>query len=398
MSMLKSLMSRREALSNQAKALYAEIEAKGDKATADDTVKLNNILDAGDALVKQIELARKLVTEDADAPEALKTGAEAATKVAHRSIGEAVVKSDVYRNLPRGAKSMPSVEVKADEIVGVTGIGSTQAFPVWSQRLSEILPRPRIGLDLLDLIPSGQTNSNSLEYMQHTTRTNNAAETQELSAKPQSVLDWSLVTAPVRTIPTYVVASRQVLDDEPRLRGMIDDELLFMVRQRLNSQLLNGDGTGVNLTGILNAGSLPTRAHGSGARSDASDNKMDTIKRAITDIKLALFAADGILLNPADAEEFEVLKDVNGRYIAQYDAVSNRLWRVPIVEHTVITAGTALVGQFSIGAKYYMRSEVTIEAGYVNDQFTKNQFTILAELRAAMTVPYVDAFVKVTGL
>lgn len=401
-SRTKNLRTELATLTNQAKTLYAEMESTpAEKRSADDVTKLNNMIDAGETKRRELEQLERLEANDeaANGTDAGERKSRDGMSPRRRSLGDLVVQSEVYKGLGANPKAMPRVEVKADEIVGVTGIGSTQAYPVQAERLVEIFPKQRIGLDLLDILGNGQTNSNSIEYVQQVTRTNNAAEVQELAAKPQSVLDWNLVTAPVRTIATYVITSRQVLEDEPRLRGLIDDELMFMVRQRLQTQLLSGDGTGVNITGILNTSGIQSRVHAtSGARFDAGDKRADTIRRAITDIKLAFYQPDGILMNPADAEDLEIEKATGtGNYLAAYDPIAARVWRVPVIEHAVITAGTVLVGNFGQAAKWFMRNEVTVEAGVINDQFVKNQFTILAELRAALTVPYPDAFEKITG-
>ncbi len=400
---IKTLRTELATLTNQAKTLYAEMESTpADKRRAEDVTKLDALIEDGKSKRAELERLKALDAND-EAANAGNASGERKTRDGgtpqRKTLGQMVVSSEQYKSLGASPKSMPRVEVKADEIVGVSGISSTQHFPIRAERLSEIFPRPRIGLDLLDILASGETSSNSIEYVQQATRTNNAAETQELSAKPQSVLDWDLVTVPVRTIATYVVTSRQVLEDEPRLRGMIDDELMFMVRQRLQTQLLSGDGTGVNLTGILNTAGIQTRVHAtSGARFSATDTRADTIRRMITDLALAFFPADGILLNPVDAEDLELEKDTTGQYIKAYDAVALRVWRVPVIEHTVITAGTALAGNFSRGAKWYMRNDVTVEAGVINDQFVRNQFTLLAEVRAALTVPYPTAFERATGM
>lgn len=400
-SRIKTLRTELATLTNQAKTLYATMESTpAEKRAVDDVQKLDNLIADGESKRAELQRLESLEANDEAANgEAGERKSRDGLPPRRRSLGALVVQSETYKGLGANPKSMPRVEVKADEIVGVTGIASTQAFPVAAERIAEIFPKQRIGLDLLDILGNGQTNSNSIEYVQQVTRTNAAAETQELAAKPQSVLDWNLVTAPVRTIATYVITSRQVLEDEPRLRGLIDDELMFMVRQRLQTQLLSGDGTGVNITGILNTSGIQSRVHAtSGARFDASDKRADTLRRAITDIKLAFYQPDGILMNPADAEDLEIEKATGtGNYLAAYDPVAARVWRVPVIEHAVITAGTVLVGNFGQAAKWFMRNEVTVEAGVINDQFVKNQFTILAELRAALTVPYPDAFEKVTG-
>ncbi|BCV00214.1 MAG: hypothetical protein CM15mV33_750 [uncultured marine virus] len=62
--------------------------------------------------------------------------------------------------------------------------------------------------------------------------------------------------APVRTIGHYEVAHRNVLADEPQLRGVIDNELLYGLRLVEDDQILNGNGSGNNLQGIIGAVAL----------------------------------------------------------------------------------------------------------------------------------------------
>ncbi|MBV9872486.1 MAG: phage major capsid protein, partial [Frankiaceae bacterium] len=69
-----------------------------------------------------------------------------------------------------------------------------------------------------------------------------------------------------------------------------------------------------------------------------------------------------------------------------------------IVKTTAITANTALAGAFAACAEVFRRSDLSLQVGWVNDQFVKNQRTILVEERLALVVFRPSGFTKVTGL
>ena len=52
-----------------------------------------------------------------------------------------------------------------------------------------------------------------------------------------------------------------------------------------------------------------------------------------------------------------------------------------------------LTGAFKLGAQVFDRWDARVETGYVNDDFTKNLVTILAEERLALAVYRPEAFI-----
>jgi HK97 family phage major capsid protein len=62
------------------------------------------------------------------------------------------------------------------------------------------------------------------------------------------------------------------------------------------------------------------------------------------------------------------------------------LWGLRVVLTSAITAGTALVGNFQVAAQVFRRADLTIQVGYIDDQFVKNTRTILAEERLALAI------------
>ena len=130
-------------------------------------------------------------------------------------------------------------------------------------------------------------------------------------------------------------------------------------------------------------------------------DELQGIKRGIMEM------ADGIVINPADYEKFRLLKDGNGQYIAggpfqgQYGVggvlQDPPLWGLNTIQTTAIAAGTVLIGAGKAAATVYRKGGIRVETSNADgNDFTKNQFTILAEERLALAVRRPDAFVKLT--
>jgi HK97 family phage major capsid protein len=263
-----------------------------------------------------------------------------------------------------------------------------------------------------DLFPSRTTTAAVVEYFRmlgFTTTgggTNNAGTVAErnggntaFAAKPQSSMVFEGHQAPVRTIAHWEAAHRNVLADEPQLRSIIDNELMYGLRLQEDSQILNGDGTGENLTGVLQTSGIQNYAWSSGATTPVLDTKADAIRRAATLSFLAYYEPSGVVLHPNDWEDIELTKDANGQYLVAVSVALGgepKVWRLPVVETPAIPEGTALVGAFGTGAQLYDREQASIRISEQHsDFFVRNAIVVLAEQRLALAVKRPESFVKI---
>ncbi|MET4595772.1 MULTISPECIES: phage major capsid protein [unclassified Sphingomonas] len=261
-----------------------------------------------------------------------------------------------------------------------------------------ILPRRK--LMVRDLLPVIRITAGSVEYPKQTTRTNNAAPVAEGDLKPESQLAWALQTAQVRTIAHYVMASRQILEDAPQLAGLINEDLLFGLRDVEDLQLVMGDGLGQNLTGMY-----PAATAYSAPYALTAPNKMDRIGSALLQLALADYNADGIIMHPSDWLRIKLLKDAAGGYLTA-DPISGKssngdmterpmLWGVPVIPTKSMAVGKFLVGEFRAAVTLYDRWEVRIEASTQDrDNFIRNLCTILGEERVALAIKQAGALVR----
>lgn len=219
-------------------------------------------------------------------------------------------------------------------------------------------------------------------------------------AKPQSSMVFEGHQAPVRTLAHWEAAHRNVLADEPQLRSIIDNELLYGLRLQEDYQILQGDGTGENLLGILNTSGVQQYNHTPGSNGvPSSDSKADAIRRAATLAFLAYYEPSGVVLHPNDWEEIELTKNSQGTYlfsVSMQVGGEARLWRMPIVDTPAMPEGQALVGAFGTAAQLYDREQANIRISEQHaDFFVRNAIVILAEQRLALATKRPEAFVKV---
>ncbi|RDL25110.1 phage major capsid protein [Serratia fonticola] len=249
-------------------------------------------------------------------------------------------------------------------------------------------------LVIRDLLAQGRISSNSLEYVREKLFTNNAAPVKEKAQKPESDLTFSKETANVKTIAHWIQASRQVMDDAPMLQSYVNNRLLFGLAFKEEDQLLNGDGTGDNLTGInqvATAYDVTLNATG--------DTRADMIAHAIYQVTESEFSASGIILNPRDWHNIALLKDNEGRYIfgGPQAFTSNIMWGLPVVPTRAQTQNTFTVGGFDLASQVWDRMDATVEVSREDrDNFVKNMLTILCEERLALAHYRPQALIKGT--
>lgn len=395
--MSKTLITRVETLRNEAVLAEAELAAKGANATAEDRVKIQNILADGEKAVAALEAWRKLQSTDEQRDPAPK--AQNDEVKAYKSWGQKFLESKSFKERGDLRSFGAKIEVKAGELVGMSGVAGVVTYPVRPERLADIVTMPRRDLTLLNLFPRGTTgNTNAIEYVRQTVRTNNAAETDELASKPQSVYDYDLVTEPIRTIAHYHIDTEQVLDDEPRLQSIIEDELTWGVYDRAQTQLISGNGTSPNLRGVLNVVGTTNRAfQASGRGFTATETRAEVLRKMLTDVRMAFFSPSVIIMNPEDAEQVELEDYTANKFLRAVDVATGKAWRVQVVEHMSMPAGTVIAADMAAAAKFYMRDDVQIAVDRINDQFIKNALTIRAEMRGVLLVPQPSAIAKCTA-
>lgn len=326
------------------------------------------------------------------------------------SIGSQFVQSAGYKNLManneglKGNWSSGDVEVKTtftEGTAGAPGPGFAQVGqPTVLPGIVDIRFQP---LTIADLFPSGTTTTPLIRYLVETAVTNAAATVAEGNLKPESALSFSKVDAVLHKIATFLPISDEMLEDWAQARSYIDARLMLFVKLAEEAQLLSGDGTGANLTGLLNRSGLAATVVKGSAPSTGTDNSMDAIYRQITAIRVTQFLEpDALAIDPLGWGEIMLAKNSQGQYYANgpfADMVGQSLWGKRVAVSPAMAAKTALVGAFQQGGQIFRKGGLTVEASNSHaDFFQRNLTAIRAEERLELVVYRPGAFGLVSGL
>lgn len=331
-----------------------------------------------------------------------------------KSIGDLFVESDAFKSYDKVQKKGPTAEIDlaasfgrfvadhgvkaaldlSDEIGYKTTLTETSYAPQ-AVRIPVIITPGEMGATVAALLPQGSTSSIAIPYMEETTTTPAAAETAEGGAKPEAALAFTERTSPVKKIAVFLPVTDELFADVPAMRSYVENRLRTFVIQREDGQLLNGDGIGANLKGMLQTSGIQTQAKG-------ADPVPDAIYKAITKIAVGAFLdASGVIMHPNDWQDVRLLRTVDGIYIwgNPSDAGPERVWGLPVVKTTRIAENTALVGAFRDATQIFRRSEIAFAVSDSHsDFFQKNLLALRVEERLALVVFRPSGLCSVTGI
>jgi HK97 family phage major capsid protein len=424
---LKELKEKFKKLLLDARALASKAEEENRDFSAEERTQVENLLKEAGELKKQIKekeddlaLMQQIMQMGAGI-DLEESGAPSSTpglpgKTRRLSIGQQFVKSDTFISwlksiAPSGkiseqAKGLisPPVEFKSLFKALVVGADDESAGAFVQIDYSGIYePLGRYPLNIMGLVSRRTTTSDLVEFVRQTVKVQEAAPVPEANVteysgatgeesgeKPEGEMAFEKVTTPVKTIAVWIPATKRALSDAAQIRGLIDQELRDDLMEELEDQIVNGDGTGENFTGLVNTSGLLTQAW--------NTDLLTTIRKARTALRvLGRSNPTAIVMHPNDAERLDLLKDSSGRYYfgGPINGDTSRVWRVPVVESETQVEGSGIMGDWR-KAVVWDREQASIQVSDSHaDFFIRNMVAILAELRAAFGVIRPSAFIEV---
>ena len=303
----------------------------------------------------------------------------------------------------RGGRAVVTLEGKhVRELMGrkttitssAVGIATTGVLQI--DRIAGITAEARQVLTVRDLLYARPTTMQVVDFVKVNAPMAIASPQVEASAKAENAVTFNSVSEKVRTIATWIPASKQILDDFTELMGFINSTLPYYVNLAEEIQLLSGDNTGENLHGLI------TQAAGfnTGLLSSTKGwNKIDIIGRAVQQITGAKeLDPTFVVLHPNDWWEMRLTKDGFGRYILGDPQTNARpsLFGLDVVYTTSIANGTFLVGSGNpVASEIRDRMEMQIEFSTEHqDFFTKNLVAVRGEKRVVLVVKRPNSYIS----
>lgn len=323
-----------------------------------------------------------------------------------RSVGQRFVESDLFKNRSSDLKSAP-IEAKfaldvrewqdggADPAIKAT-LSTTSGFAPFIPRGPRVVPLGQIQPVISDLIDHTPTTVPGGKYMEETTYTNAAGIVPEGTIKPEAALAFTERLFGMQKVAVSIPVTDEQLEDVPQIRGIIDNRLSLMVRQKNDDYLLNNTIAGggaydgfLQKTGVqavpMGADPLPT-----------------AVLTAMTQIEFqpGFATVTALIMNPLDWRGYATYQISTGAYLVGSPDTSaiTTMWGMPIIRTNRMPQGTALLGDFRTYAEILDRENLTIRLGWANDDFLKNLQRVLAEARNTLNIYRATAFAKVTGI
>lgn len=307
-----------------------------------------------------------------------------------KSVGEYYVQSmqtaglDVKSAIAHGYE----VECKANTDTNVEGAPSAGYTPYLTQTDTEPARPYHRPLVVADLFSTGAITGTVLQYPVFDELEGNAKMVEETGAAPQ--VHWKDPTwkqDKIGKVASFFGISEDMMDDLSWVIGEINDAAQYDLKLQEETQLLSGNGSENNLTGLFNRGIQTMN------KDELSD--ADRLSKAALQITTTTnFQADAYVMNPLDFWKLTIAKDANGNYLNLTDGA--KLWNIPTVATAAITEGTALVGAFK-SAKVLRKGGLVVKmTDSDTDDFLHFKQKCRVSERLGLQVKYPKAFVKVT--
>lgn len=316
------------------------------------------------------------------------------TKSEPMDAGTQFVKSADYHEFLKRAKKDKNASYRFD--IKAAAPETTQASNSYS-RTAFALPGhlglvtdPRQALNIADLFGRIQIASNSYEFIRCAYKTTGTATgpapVAEGSAKPESNYGGTIQTGTIKTMATWTKLTEQMIADDSNIVNFINDDLPYQLAKVIEYQILRGDGSSGNFSGLDQSGNY--HDYISGITFESDDTVIDLVLRVKSAMEAEGVTNVMLLLNPSDWCKVLTAKNVNKDYLIPgiIDVPSKTIWGVPVVTNPFVAAGKFYLGNFAEAGKIVEREDLSIEMDREQDDFTKNLMTLRIERRLDFAV------------
>ena len=245
---------------------------------------------------------------------------------------------------------------------------------------------------ILSTLPTGTTDADVLSFfVPDTDSYSNSAKTwKKGETKGQTSFAWKKVSAQLETLAHYIPVTKLEMMDYGQLASLINTELLYGLRAKLAEAVVAGETEG-GIIGITKADGVQKYTAKTG------DSLTDSVFKMANDVRLASgFIATHVAMHPYVSESIQLEKDKNGRYINQI--VNGKLFALSVVDDAnLVTVGESattygMAVYYNNAATVFTKHSDEVSIGLVNDQFVRNEYTILAEGTHGLKIARPNAF------
>lgn len=247
----------------------------------------------------------------------------------------------------------------------------------------DVIPTGRPATSLLDVIPTISRPTPTWRYLRQNSRALAAAPVADGALKPVSVVGTQTVESGCAVIAHLSEpVGKFILGDAPGLQRFVADELVYGLDRAIEAQAISGDGTGANLTGVLNTSGIQVQAFDTSA--------IVSIRKALTKAESAGYAPSVAVLRPEAWEEIE-LAATSDQAIAfrgvPIDLTERRIWGLRVVLSTALPVKVGVVLDPAAVSIDIVGPRIDIEwSAESGELFQRNQIQARVEGRFGVSV------------
>ena len=315
---------------------------------------------------------------DAIEVESKKTLTNVTTKT-FKSEVETAIKDGAIESFQKGNANAARFEVKAGDMTMAntfTGVVAGETV------IEDFKFDPSRSVHIRSLLPIGSTDAQTIRFPKESAFDDGAAATAQGSALGQSDFDVTATSVNVEKIGTFVRITEEMLNDTAGLSSYLSARIPSKVMAIEDTEIISGDGSSPNLSGLLTDGlAFTTSSGGLFYQSVESANEFDVIVVALNQLAVLNYQADTIIMNPTDFHKIVLLKSTANEYLRNQiiQGLQPAINGVPITLNTAMPAGKFLVGNLAQSTQLWVRDGLSLEfARQDSDNFTKNFVTVRA--------------------
>ena len=223
-----------------------------------------------------------------------------------------------------------------------------------------------------------------------------AAMVAEGAAFPESTAKFKWYSEDLKKIGDTLPVTEEFFEDEAMAASELEMFLDVNVNLVIDTQLVNGDGTGQNLKGLLNV----APAYAPVASGISAPNLKDLaikVKNDITRSRGSKYSPDMALVNSLTMESLILKKDSTNNYI--FDENTGTIGGLAVVIDENVPNNQMIVGDRRY-ARIYEKTGVVLSKWMPNNQYLEDEITIKARKRMLLLVKNGDrtGFRKVTDI
>lgn len=228
-------------------------------------------------------------------------------------------------------------------------------------------------LTISSIFPHVIITTDVVKYLREGSFTNNAAtrkEGQEFAASTATAP--TIDSAQVENVGHYIRVTEELLANATAFAAYINLKMTYGLELKIEDKLLNGEGTGGGIKGILQSGNFQNKADDAKAlltEEHSTDANLFDFVAALQTVftKNNHFTPTHLIVTPNDWLRLKLLKDKNGNYVlGGPQSIANRnLWGMQVIEcpNPGLT-GKYILTQPTLAATVWDRQDMQVNMSY----------------------------------